>query len=100
MSEKPQWSLYLIRTRYNHLYCGITTDVERRFHEHCHTKQGARALKGKAPLTLVFQQTIGSKSLALTLEARVKRLRKADKEALVRQQSLPNSWLTPLEKTA
>ncbi|WP_305417985.1 GIY-YIG nuclease family protein [Photobacterium leiognathi] len=33
------WYVYLIRTSSNSLYCGVTTDVERRFDEHQHSKK-------------------------------------------------------------
>ena len=47
------WFLYLIRTADNKLYTGITTDVERRYQQH-QSGKGAKALRGKGELTLVF----------------------------------------------
>jgi putative endonuclease len=83
--EDQRWSLYLIRTRTGSLYCGITTDVGRRFAEHSSgTAKAARALRGRGPLTLVYEQKVGDKGTALRLEYRVKRLTKAEKERLVR----------------
>ncbi|MDM3872137.1 GIY-YIG nuclease family protein [Porticoccus sp. W117] len=76
------WHLYLIRTANGALYTGISTDVARRFQEHSSGK-GARALRGKGPLQLVYQQLVGSHSQALKLEAAVKRLKKIQKEQLV-----------------
>ena len=76
------WYLYLIREKNNALYCGITTDVLRRLTQHKEGK-GAKALKGKAPLTLVFQCEIGTRSRASQLEYQVKQLNKAIKERLV-----------------
>ncbi|WP_296983959.1 MULTISPECIES: GIY-YIG nuclease family protein [unclassified Thalassolituus] len=88
-----QWSLYLVRTASGSLYCGITTDTERRFAEHCASgAKCARALRGRGPLQLVFQQPVGDKSMALKLEYRVKQLSKIQKERLVRgERSLPDS---------
>ena len=77
------WSVYLIRTATGQLYCGISTDVERRLREHQQGRRGARALRGKGPLTLVFQQVVGNRSLASRVEYRVKQLSKKEKEALV-----------------
>ncbi|MFC3023322.1 GIY-YIG nuclease family protein [Vibrio zhugei] len=80
------WSVYLIRTRYNTLYCGITTDVSRRFRQH-QVGQGAKALKGKGPLQLVWsQQVAGSRGEAQKIEYRIKQLSKSQKERLIRQQ--------------
>ncbi|HDY7767401.1 GIY-YIG nuclease family protein [Vibrio vulnificus] len=79
----PDWSVYLIRTRLNALYCGISNNVERRFCIHQQGK-GAKALKGKGPLELVWSVPVGSKSMALKLERHIKTLRKQDKERLVK----------------
>ncbi|SMY33981.1 GIY-YIG nuclease superfamily protein [Photobacterium malacitanum] len=85
MSTIP-WFVYLIRTRQGTLYCGVTTDVERRFKEHQHSKKGAKYLKGKAPLTLVWSQQVKSKRDAMQFEYRIKkRLTKAQKEELIVQ---------------
>lgn len=83
MNEKQIWYVYLIRTRLNTLYCGVTTDVERRFHQHSNTKAGAKALKGKGPLTLAWQSSAMSKQEAMQMEYRIKRMPKARKEALI-----------------
>jgi len=80
--DARQWFLYLIRCYDGALYTGITTDVERRLAEH-QAGKGAKYLRGKAPLTLVFQQRAGEHGAALQAEARVKKLSKADKEAFV-----------------
>ncbi len=78
------WFLYLIRCRHGRLYTGITTDVLRRFEEHkSHDKKGSKYLRGKSPLKLVMKKRIGDKSLALKIEAEVKKLSKAKKELLV-----------------
>ena len=78
------WHLYLIRCRDGSLYTGITTDVARRFAEHQgNGDTGAKYLRGRGPLMLVFQKNLGSKSLALGVESRVKKLSKAKKEELI-----------------
>ncbi len=78
------WFLYLIRCKQGGLYTGITTDVERRFAEHAgNDKKGSKYLRGKAPLTLVMKKKIGSKSMALKIEAKVKKLSKIKKEMFV-----------------
>ncbi|KLV04159.1 endonuclease [Photobacterium aquae] len=77
------WSVYLIRTKANQLYCGVTTDVERRFHEHQSSAKGAKYLKGKGPLTLAWTLAVGDKRKAMQLEYRIKQLNKQAKEKLV-----------------
>tara|TARA_Y100000031_G_C7931866_1_gene253083 strand:+ start:82 stop:381 length:300 start_codon:yes stop_codon:yes gene_type:complete len=77
------WSIYLIRCNDRSLYTGITTDIARRFQEHQNTTgRGAKYLKGKGPLKLVWHAEIGDRSLALKLEDRVKKLSKKEKEQL------------------
>ena len=77
--------MYLIRTRQGHLYTGITTDVERRFEEH-QRGSGAKYLRSKGPLQLVYDVEIGGRSLASKAEYAIKGLPKAKKEAIVAQQ--------------
>ncbi len=76
------WYLYLIRCPDNRLYTGITTDVARRFAQH-QSGKGAKALRGKGVLDLVFSQVVGNRSLALRAEYRIKQLSKTEKERLV-----------------
>lgn len=83
------WHLYLIRCGDNSLYTGITTDVSRRLGQHQNRDgkgKGAKFLRGKQPLTLVFSAPIGDRSEAQKIEYRVKQLGKSDKEALVSRQ--------------
>ena len=84
--QKEQgWNVYLIRMNNGRLYTGITTDVDRRFKEHCEGgPKAAKALKGKGPLKLVFSAQVADRSKASVLEATIKKLSKAEKEALVK----------------
>ncbi len=82
------WHLYLIRCHDGSLYTGITTNVARRFAEHQENRgAGAKYLRGREPLMLVFQKKLGSRSLALSVESKVKKLSKARKEELIRADS-------------
>jgi len=81
--SQPVWFIYILRCGDDSLYTGITTDVDRRLAEHRAGRRGARSLRGRGPLQPVLTQPVGSRSLALRLEHRVKRLPRADKERLV-----------------
>ena len=86
-SDVGNWYVYMIKCGNGTLYTGITTDVERRFSEH--EKGGPRAaryLKGKGPLTLVFQCHAASRQEALKLEHTIKKLPRAKKILLVDNQ--------------
>jgi putative endonuclease len=76
----------MIRCRDGSLYTGITTDVDRRFAEH--QKEGgpgAKYLRGRKPLELVYKRKLGAQGLALRVESRVKKLPKEKKEQVVNQ---------------
>lgn len=81
------WSVYIIRYTHHRLYTGVTTDVARRFSEHQGKRSGAKALRGKGPLTLVYVEHGFSKQQAHRLEYAIKRWPKVMKEALVASQS-------------
>jgi putative endonuclease len=79
----PDWYVYMLRCRDGSLYTGIATDVERRIADHLAGK-GAKYLRGRGPLKLVFKKQVGEKGLALQVERKVKRLPRHKKEALIR----------------
>ncbi|MCU8001250.1 GIY-YIG nuclease family protein [Shewanella sp. SM101] len=78
------WYLYLVRCANGHLYTGVTTDVTRRFSEHQSGGiKSAKYLRGKGPLTLMYQEKVGTRSDALKREIAVKKLSRAQKLALI-----------------
>jgi len=80
----PAWFVYLVRCGDGSLYTGITTDVPRRLEQHQGVGgRGAKYLRGRGPLELVFEKQIGPRSMALSVERRVKRLPRELKEALI-----------------
>ena len=80
----PRWHVYVVRTGDGALYTGITTDVERRLAEHrAGGGRGARYLRGREPLEIVYRRKIGDRGLALRVEWRLKRRPRADKQAIV-----------------
>ena len=99
--EASQWSLYLIRTAQASLYTGVTTDVQRRFAEHENKNKknkGAKALRGKGPLRLVFKIVVGNRYDALKLEYRVKQLSRTDKQGLISGTSNLEELITWLQE--
>lgn len=81
------WHLYLLETAGGALYTGITTDVARRLEQH-RSGRGAKALRGKGPLTLRYQQPMKSHGEALRQEAALKRLSAAQKRAWLARQEI------------
>lgn len=75
----------MIRCSDKSLYTGITIDVARRFEEHCGKgTAGAKYLKSRRPLKLVFQAKIGDRVLAMKVERKVKALPPSKKEMLIK----------------
>jgi putative endonuclease len=77
------WYVYIVRCRDGSLYTGIATDVERRIDDHLSNK-GAKYLRGRGPLKLVFKKQVGHKGRALRAERKVKRLPRHQKKALIK----------------
>ena len=77
------YSLYILRCRDGSLYTGIAIDVAKRLREHECGNRGAKYLRGRGPLELVFEQALGDRGAASRAEHRVKRLERSQKEALV-----------------
>jgi len=83
----PDWYLYVVRCQGGSLYTGIATDVRRRLAEHQRDSgPGSKYLRGRGPFELVFQKKIGSRSLALRLENKIKKLPKAKKEEFLKSE--------------
>ncbi len=77
------WYVYMVECRNGSLYTGIATDVERRCAEH-QAGRGARYLRGRGPLKLVFKKRVGPKGRTLKVEQNIKRLPRHKKEALAK----------------
>lgn len=80
---------YLIRCSDNSLYCGITTDIKRRFTEHKEkSPKGAKYTHthNVEKIEIVFVSE--NRSLASKLEYQIKRLTKEKKEILISEKSL------------
>lgn len=85
VSNEPDtaWSVYLLRCADGTLYTGIATDVGRRLREHAEGARGAKYLRGRGPLTLVWSAEVGDRSAASRVEYRIKQLPRSRKEALI-----------------
>ena len=69
MPNQTIWSVYLLRCGDGSLYCGIATDVSRRFSEHqSQGPKSAKYLRGRLPITVVYQREIGNRSQASSEE--------------------------------
>ena len=79
-----QWYVYMIRMANGQLYTGVSTDLHRRLRQHQgELVGGAKALRGKGPLQLVWSAPAHSRAEACQWENKLKRLSKPAKEQLV-----------------
>lgn len=85
------WQVYILQTAAGLLYTGISTDPVRRLREHESGRRGARSLRGKGPLQIVYVTPAANRSAASILEARIKRLSRAQKLQLIAGSALSSS---------
>lgn len=73
MSSCKQWCVYILRCKDGTLYTGATDDMEKRLAAHA-SGRGAKYTRGRAPLTLVYQEICTDRSAALRREHAIKQL--------------------------
>ena len=74
------WLVYLLECADGTLYCGITTNMDRRLGQHNgQINGGARYTRGRRPVRLLASRACGCKSEALRLEKTVKSQARAHK---------------------
>ena len=84
MKAGQTWYVYIIETSDGSLYTGVTTDVERRFTEHCSPQKGARYFRGRKPLKVVHTETHPDRGSAQRRESDIKKLTRDLKLELIR----------------
>jgi len=74
--------VYLLRCADGSLYCGWTTDIERRLAAH-RTGTASRYTRSRRPVELAVAVSVADRSAALREEARIKRLPRRAKLQLI-----------------
>jgi predicted GIY-YIG superfamily endonuclease len=74
--------VYLLRCSDGSLYCGWTNDLDRRLAAH-RAGTASRYTRSRRPLELAWSTPVTDRSTAMREEARIKRLPRAQKLALV-----------------
>jgi putative endonuclease len=80
--------VYLLRCADSSLYCGWTTDVDRRLAAH-RSGRGSRYTCSRLPVELAAVFPVADRAAALREEARIKRLPRAAKLRLVEEVGVP-----------
>ena len=81
VTDTPAW-VYLLACGDGSLYCGWTTDLDRRVAAHS-AGRGARYTRSRLPVRLAFASPMPDSSAARREEARIKRLPRTAKLALL-----------------
>ncbi len=72
MTPDKNWVVYLIRCADRSLYCGITTDLDKRLEAH-NLGKGAKYTRSRTPVALLGTRFEMTRSEALKLEHRIKK---------------------------
>ncbi|MDQ7823649.1 MAG: GIY-YIG nuclease family protein [Candidatus Eremiobacteraeota bacterium] len=83
-NRKGSFFVYMVRCRYGTYYTGSTGDLEQRIALH-NSGKGARYLRGRSPVTLVYSKKCRSRNDALRAERAIKMLKRSEKEALIKR---------------
>jgi putative endonuclease len=75
--------VYILTCVDQSLYIGATNNLERRIHEHNHSKRGARYTKARRPVRLAYQKSYRTLADARKREAELKRLKRKEKLKLI-----------------
>jgi len=78
------WYVYLVKCGDGSLYCGITTNIERRLKEHNSGSKGAKYTRSRRPVSLVHVEPSENRSTASRREAQIKKLTRKQKEELIK----------------
>ena len=88
MPSDGNWWVYIIETKKGQLYTGITTDVDRRWTEHCAVSDGIKNAKGakffrsQTPKNILLKESYQNRSEASKRESAIKKMTHQDKRAL------------------
>ena len=78
--------VYLLRCADGSLYCGWTTDLERRLRVH-NSGKGAKYTRSRLPVELVYWESFEDRTQALSREWHLKRLSREEKLQLIGENS-------------
>ncbi len=76
------WFCYIVECADNTYYTGITTDIERRIAAH-NAGKGAKYVKGRLPVHVVYTEECENRSDASRRELEIKSLDRQEKIALI-----------------
>ena len=75
--------VYILKCTDSSFYTGITNDPQKRFKEHASGK-GGRYTRSHKPVKIVYLEKLSNRSKAMKREARIKKMTRQKKTALIK----------------
>jgi len=82
-----KYFVYILECADHTFYIGSTNDLKKRLHAHNALKSGARYTKSRRPVVLKYSENFKARGKALSREAQLKQLTRAQKRDLVMHRS-------------
>ena len=79
--------IYIVECSDKTLYTGYTNDLDKRMKAH-NQKKGAKYTRGRTPVILMYYEEFDNKIDAMKREAKIKKLRRAKKQKLIKQKEM------------
>ena len=76
------WLVYMLECSDNSIYTGITNNLEERLKTH-QSGNGAKYLRGRLPIKLVYKENLINRSEATKRETYIKKMSKKEKKKLI-----------------
>ena len=83
---KMRWFVYIVKCLDHSLYTGITTNLDRRIWQH-NNKLGAKSIRGKLPVKLIYQELWNSRQEAAKREREIKGWKREEKLSFLKLNS-------------
>lgn len=77
--------LYILKCADETLYTGITVDLERRLCAHNSSKLGAKYIRSRRPVKVVYSKKYRNRSTASREEARIKAFSRTEKLEMIKK---------------
>ena len=85
IARAGKFYVYILECKDKTYYTGYTTDIEKRIKEHNGARRGAKYTRARGPVKVVYLKEYRYYRLAVSEEARIKKLRRYQKEKIVRE---------------
>jgi putative endonuclease len=82
--------VYILECKDGTYYTGYTNDIDKRLKAH-ETGKGAKYTRGRGPFQVLHMESYPTKEEAMSREAKIKQMRRSDKEQLV-QKEVNSGW--------